>query len=52
METSALGELRRRSVDLRFVGFQVVPVHPAVSWNAPILTANKEKMVLVKEDDL
>ena len=50
METCALGELRRRFGDLRLVGFRVVPVHPAVSWNAPILTTNKEKMVLVYED--
>ena len=44
METSVLGELRRRFGDLRLVGFRVVPVHPAVSWNAPILTTNKEKL--------
>ena len=50
METCALGELRRRFIDLRLVGFQVVPVHPAASWNAPILTTDKEKMVLVYED--
>ena len=42
METCALGELRRRFVDLRLIGFHVVPVHPAVSWNAPILTTNKD----------
>ena len=35
---------------LRLVGFRVVPVHPAISWNAPFLTTNKEKMVLVYED--
>ena len=50
MEACALGELRRRFGDLRLVGFRVIPVHPAVSWNAPILTTNKEKMVLVYED--
>ena len=50
METSVLGELRRRFGDLRLVGFRVVPVHPAVSWNAPILTTNKERMVLVYDD--
>ena len=51
METCVLGELRRRFVDLRLIGFQVVPVHPAASWNAPILTTDKEKMVLVYEDE-
>ena len=45
MEVCALGELRRRFGDLRLVGFRVVPVHPAVSWNAPILTT-----ILVYED--
>ena len=47
METFALSELRRRFVDLRLVGFQVVPVHLAASWNEPVLTTGKEKMVLV-----
>ena len=28
----------------------MIPVHPAVTWNAPILTLNKEKMVLIYED--
>ena len=46
METCALGELRSRFGDLRLVGFRVIPVHPVVTWNAPILTLNKEKMVL------
>ena len=41
METYVLGELRRRFVDLRLIGFQVVPV----------LTTDKEKMVLVYEDE-
>ena len=50
METSVLGELRRRFRDLRLVGFRVVPVHPAASWNAPILTTDKDKMVLVYDD--
>ena len=50
METFALSELRRRFVDLRLVEFQVVPVHPAASWNDPILTTGKEKMVLVYEE--
>ena len=50
METCTLGELRRRFGDLRLVGFRVIPVHPVVTWNAPILTLNKEKMVLVYED--
>jgi len=36
--------------DLCVVGFRVIPVHPVVAWNAPILTLNKEKMVLVYED--
>ena len=43
LETCALGELRSRFSDLREVGFRVIPVHPAVTWNAPILTLNKEK---------
>ena len=51
VETYVLGELRRRFVDLRLIGFQVVPVHPAASWNAPVLTTDKEKMVLVYEDE-
>ena len=50
LETCALGELRSRFNDLREVGFRVIPVHPAVTWNAPILTLNKEKMVLIYED--
>ena len=50
METCALGELRSRFGDLRLVGFRVIPVHPVVTWNAPILTLNKEKMVLIYED--
>ena len=50
LETCALGELRSRFSDLREVGFRVIPVHPAVTWNAPILTLNKEKMVLIYED--
>ena len=50
LEICALGELRSRFSDLREVGFRVIPVHPAVTWNAPILTLNKEKMVLIYED--
>ena len=50
METCALGELRSRFGDLRLVGFRVIPVHPVVTWNAPVLTLNKEKMVLIYED--
>ena len=50
LETCALGELRSRFRDLRAVGFRVIPVHPVVTWNAPILTLNKEKMVLIYED--
>ena len=50
LETCALGELRSRFSDLREVGFRVIPVHPVVTWNAPILTLNKEKMVLIYED--
>ena len=46
LETCALGELRSQFRDLRVVGFRVIPVHPVVTWNAPILTLNKEKMVL------
>ena len=46
----ALGELRSRFRDLRDVGFRVIPVHPAVTWHAPVLTLNKEKMVLIYED--
>jgi len=43
-------ELRRRFVDLLLVGFQLVPVHQASSWNEPVLTTGKEKMVLVYEE--
>ena len=50
LETCALGELRSRFRDLRVVGFRVIPVHPVVTWNALILTLNKEKMVLIYED--
>ena len=50
LETCALGELRSRFRDLREVGFRVIPVHPVVTWNAPILTLSKEKMVLIYED--
>ena len=50
METCALKELRSRFGDLRVVGFRVIPVHPVFTWNAPFLTLNKEKMVLVYED--
>ena len=50
METCALGELRGRFGDLRLVGFRVIPVHPVVTWNAPIITLNKEKVVWVHED--
>ena len=50
LDTCALGELRSRFRDLRGVSFRVIPVHPVVTWNAPILTLNKEKMVLVYDD--
>ena len=50
METFLLGELRRRLADLRPVGFHILPVHPAASWNDPRVTMGKEKMVLVYED--
>ena len=50
LETCVLGELRSRFRDLRGVGFRVIPVHPVVTWNAPILTLNKEKMVLLYDD--
>eukprot|EP00434_Breviolum_minutum_P046393 symbB.v1.2.041923.t1/scaffold8872.1/size6059/1 len=50
LETCALGELRSRYRDLREVGFRVIPVHPVVTWHAPVLTLNKEKMVLIYED--
>ena len=42
--------MRSRFSDLREVGFRVIPVHPAVTWNAPILPLHKEKMVLIYED--
>lgn len=51
MEAFVLSELRRRFVDLLLVGFQLVPVHQASSWNdEPVLTTGKEKMVLVYEE--
>ena len=28
----------------------MIPVHPVVTWHAPILSVNKEKMVLMYED--
>ena len=43
MESFVLSELRRRFFDLRMVGFRVIPVHPAASWNDPILTSGKKK---------
>ena len=46
LEACALGELRSRFRDLREVGFRVIPVHPAVTWHAPVLTLNKEKWSL------
>ena len=49
-ETYVLGELRSRFSDLRGVSFRVIPVHPVITWNAPILTFHKEKMVLVYDD--
>ena len=49
-ETCTLGELRSRFRDLREVGFRVIPVHPVVTWHAPTLTLNKERMVLLYED--
>ena len=50
LETCALGELRSRFRDLREVGFRVIPVHPVVTWHAPVLPLNKEKMVPIYED--
>ena len=50
LEIWALSALRSRFCDLREVGFRVIPVHPAVTWNAPILPLHKEKMVLIYED--
>ena len=50
LEIWALSTLRSRFSDLREVGFRVIPVHPAVTWNAPILPLHKEKMVLIYED--
>ena len=50
LATFALEELRSRFRDLREVGFSVIPVHPVVTWHAPILAVNKEKMVLMYED--
>ena len=43
LETCALGELRSRFSDLRGVSFRVTPVHPVVTWHAPVLPLNKEK---------
>ena len=28
----------------------MIPVHPVVTWHAPVLPLNKEKMVLIYED--
>ena len=50
LETCALGELRSRFSDLREVSFRVTPVHPVVTWHAPVLPLNKEKMILIYED--
>lgn len=51
MERTVLNELRKRFSDLRLVGFRMIPVHPTASWNEPILTSGKEKMVLVYGDE-
>ena len=50
LDTCALGELRSRFSDLREVCFRVTPVHPVVTWHAPVLPLNKEKMILIYED--
>ena len=50
LEIWALSTLRSRFCDLREVSFRVIPVHPAVTWNAPILSLHREKMVLIYED--
>ena len=50
LETCALGELRSRFSDLREVSFRVTPVHPVVTWHAPVLPANKETMILIYQD--
>eukprot|EP00434_Breviolum_minutum_P037054 symbB.v1.2.032844.t1/scaffold3995.1/size82977/8 len=39
-----------RFSDLRGVSFRVTPVHPVVTWHAPVLPLNKEKMILIYED--
>ena len=50
LETCALGELRSRFSDLREVSFRVTPVHPVVTWHAPVLPVNKETMILIYQD--
>ena len=45
LEMCALGEFRSRFSDLREVDFRVTPVHPVVTWHAPVLPLNKEKMI-------
>ena len=42
--------LRQSLSDLREVSFRVTPVHPVVTWHAPVLPLNKEKMILIYED--
>ena len=49
-ETCALGELRSRFSDFREVSFRVTPVHPVVTWHAPVLPLNKGKMILIHGD--
>ena len=50
LETCGVGELRSRFSDLREVSFRVTPVHPVVTWHAPVLPANKETMILIYPD--
>ena len=47
-ETCALEELHSRFSDLREVSFRVTSVHPVVTWHAPVLPLNKEKMILMQ----
>lgn len=50
MESLILRELHRHFYDLQLVRFQLVPVHLAVTWVAPIITTGQEKLVLVYEE--
>lgn len=52
MELFLHSELRRRFIDLRLVNFRVIPVHPAATWNEPVLVSGREKMVLVYEEEM